>query len=304
MGLVVFPLAVVLLIQPLLAHDLQIKGITATGLGFVGDAIDTAKDTHSPDDLKKIGGEIQIALESGGLNNDNAFDVVLSSVEEGGEKPIESDFHGALIKPEVLRIIASSPEIQSWLAQVFQVYRSLVGDAAVNAKGVVSTLADLDVDAIKKMCEHVREAFRIASPKRNAFVVALSPEDGVKAIEFSAFLPVMYMVNAGSVKPEYVKKLASSPEIKSWFAKFDQEYKSIAGGVAVSVEVPAFDHLDIDEIKKMEKQIKEAFHIDGLSGQAPDVEISPVQEEEELIETALLRPLALMADAGSIEEKN
>ncbi|KAK8622348.1 hypothetical protein V6N13_117269 [Hibiscus sabdariffa] len=300
MGLVVFPLALVLLIQPLLAHDQQIKDITATGLGFVGDAIDTAKDTHSPNELKNMGGEIQTALESGGRKV-KAFDVVLSSIEEGQEKPIELDIHEALIKPEVLKIIASSPEIQSWLAQVFQVYRSLVGDAAVNAKGVASTLADLDVDAIKKMCERAREAFRIVSLKAND--VALSPEDGVKAIEFSAFLPVMYMVNAGGIKPEYVKKLASSPEIKLWFAKFDQEYKSIAGGVTVSVEGSASNHLDIGEIKKMEEEIKEAFHIGGLSGQTLDVEISPVQEEE-FIETDLLRPLVLMADAGLTEEKN
>ncbi|KAK8622345.1 hypothetical protein V6N13_117266 [Hibiscus sabdariffa] len=181
----------------MLAHDLQTKEITATGLGFVGDAIDIVKDTHFTDDIKNIGGQIQTALESGG-RNDKALDAVLSLVEEGQEKPIGSNIHEVfLIKPEVVKIIASSPEIKSWLAQAFQVYRSLVGDAAVNAKGVASTLADLDVDAIKKMCGHVKEAFVSASLKANTLDVALSPEDEEKAIEFSAFLPMMSIVNRG-----------------------------------------------------------------------------------------------------------
>ncbi|KAK8985287.1 hypothetical protein V6N11_068553 [Hibiscus sabdariffa] len=297
----------VLLIQPLLAHDLQIKDITATGLGFVGDAIDTAKDTHSPDDIKNIGGEIQTALESGG-RNDKALDAVLSLFEEGQqEKPIGSNIHEVfLIKPEVVKIIASSPEIKSWLVQAFQVYRSLVGDAAVNAKGVASTLADLDVDAIKNMCGHVKEAFVSASLKANTFDVALSPEDEEKAIEFSAFLPMMSIVNDGVIKPEVLKKLASAPGIKSWLDKFGQEYKRFAGGAAVSVEGPASSasfHLDIDEIKMMEERIKEAFQIGGRSSLNLDVEISPV-EEVEFIENGFLGPLLSMADAGLIKNKN
>ncbi|KAK8527783.1 hypothetical protein V6N12_054982 [Hibiscus sabdariffa] len=290
-------------VYPLLAHDLQIKGITATGLGFVGDAIDTAKDTHSPDDLKNIGGEVQIALESGG-RNDNAFDALLSLVEEGQEKSIESDIHEAfLIKPQVVKIIASSPEIKSWLAQAFLVYRSLVGDAAVNAKGVASTLADLDTDTIKKMCGHVKEAFVSASLKANAFDVALSPEDEEKAIEFSAFLPAMSIVNEGVIKPQVLKKLASSPGIQSWLAKFGQEYKSFAGGAAEGPASSTSFHLDIDEIKMMEEKIKEAFQIGGRSSMALDVEISPVQEVE-FIENGFLGPLLSMAEAGLIEEKN
>ncbi|KAK8985289.1 hypothetical protein V6N11_068555 [Hibiscus sabdariffa] len=290
----------------MLAHDLQTKEITATGLGFVGDAIDTVKDTHSTDDIKNIGGQIQTALESGG-RNDKVLDAVLSLVEERQEKPIGSNIHEVfLIKPEVVKIIASSPEIKSWLAQAFQVYRSLVGDASVNAKGVASTLADLDVDAIKKMCGHVKEAFVNASLKANTFDVALSPEDEEKAIEFSAFLPMMSIVNDGVIKPEVLKKLASAPGIKSWLDKFGHEYKRFAGGAAVSVEGPASSasfHLDIDEIKMMEERIKEAFQFGGRSSLDLDVEISPV-EEVEFIENSFLGPLLSMADAGLIEKKN
>ncbi|KAK9017217.1 hypothetical protein V6N11_079699 [Hibiscus sabdariffa] len=234
MGLVVFPLVLVLLIQSVAGHDERIKDFT----------------------------------------DFNSDDVALSPVQVEERKiPIELGYlETSLIRPDVLSMISSTPEMKSWMAKVIYVYRSIAVDATVNAKGIAPTLADSDPGAIKKMCEHVKEAFRSASLKANDFDVAtISPEEDKKAIEFSFFLPVMSMVNAGLIKPEVVKKVASSPETKAWLAKFEQGYyRSLAGYDSVSVEGLASTSvdLDIDDVKKMEEQIREAVQSGSLSGQA------------------------------------
>ncbi|KAK8576170.1 hypothetical protein V6N13_090647 [Hibiscus sabdariffa] len=234
MGLGVFPLVLVLLIQSVAGHEERIKDFT----------------------------------------NFNSDDVALSPVQvEERKVPIELGYlETSLIKPDVMMMISSTPEMKSWMAKVIFVYRSIARDATVNAKGIASTLADSDADAIEKMCEHVKEAFGSASLKAIDFNVAsISPEEEKKAIELSFFLPVMSMVNAGLIEPEVVKKVASSPETKAWLVKFEQGYyRSLAGYGSVSVEGLASTSADLDigELKKMEEQIREVVQISSLSGQA------------------------------------